>query len=582
MRKTPQPWFIFSNRTPKATFTSLASFLFGQRWSARSLVPYNVRTTRESPVLIAAHILSLLSLFRFFGHFISVWKRFTCKRIKRTLISHCAPKASATVFNNTHDNNTAPITAQTTGGESPPSLHRSNAIRRVVPASRSGSGSSSSSPRFITPTRLRVRNTTPSPTRPTSIVPTLMLHNTPSTNQTSLSRSTAPTSPSATTFISSVHHLGHERPTTMYMVDGVAIDSEAEGSPPYELRCVDAYRRVVVDVVEGRRSGRLTVVNGDGRASLDTVESREDDGESAVDGRTIPPPPPRQQQQQRQPEMVQVPPKAQRTLGIDVLPVQPTQGSLEMVQVPPKAQRTLGINVLSNPPNHAPPEMVQLAPSSGPPTKRALLEDTLEENKQEPQTRNNTRQSSSHHPATTPIFTSSIYIPNPGTQSTSHPPPLPSTPIRRRPLPSPPSPSPPTSPRTNSPPIPRKPVPLSPLLPRATANAAAVAASPRFSTSPQHQVYYQRRKRPMARPPIPTFPAKATEGELLAEVEGVRRLLDGRDRRKEEEEESSRKGKVEVEVVEREWDWFWVDGEGEGGVRYWRGGLPVVDVDVDG
>ncbi|KAL8749399.1 MAG: hypothetical protein Q9184_006822 [Pyrenodesmia sp. 2 TL-2023] len=468
--------------------------------------------------------------------------RSPCKRIKRTLTSHHASKATATAVDNNDDkNNTAPTTAQLTGGESPPSLHRSNAIRRAFPASgsvsRSRSRSRSSSPQLFTPTRLRVRNTTPSPTRPTSIVPTLMLHNTPSTNQTSLSRSTAPTSPSATTFISSVHHLGHERPTTLYVVDGVAIDSEAEGSPPYELRCVDAYRRVVVDVVEMRRSGRLTVVNGDGRASLETLESRRGDGEGIVNGRAVPPPPPPPppQQQHRQPEMVQVAPKAQRTLGIDGFP---------------------------NPPKRGSPEMVQLAPTSGTPTKRALLEDTMEKNnKKEPRSWNNTRLKSIHE--TTPIFTPSIFEP-------STPSPLPfiptSTPFRRRPLPLPPpetSPSSPPSSFLNIPPIRRKPVPL---LPRTT---AAVAAPPRFSTSPQHQVYYQRRKRPMARPPIPTFPVRATERELLAEVEGVRRMLDGRERKEEEEKMA----------VVKEWDWFWVDDE-EGGMRYRRGGL-VVDVDLD-
>ncbi len=88
----------------------------------------------------------------------------------------------------------------------------------------------------------------------------------------------------------------------------------------------------------------------------------------------------------------------------------------------------------------------------------------------------------------------------------------------------------------------------------------------------------------MARPPIPNF---VTEGELLAEVEGVRRLLDARD------EVGGRKcgdgvgvsvGVVvreqEEQVVE-EWDWFWVDGGDDGAagaLRYRKGGLPAVDV----
>ncbi|KAI4177533.1 MAG: hypothetical protein LQ346_007681, partial [Caloplaca aetnensis] len=267
----------------------------------------NCTSTPSSPSCSMRHILCPSP---FHCHFRSTCKRI--KRIRRTLNPRHGPKAYSAALHN-DDTTTAPVTTNPTGGESPPSLRRSNAIRRAVPASRSRSPSP---PHLFTPTGFRVRNRTPSPTRPTSIVPTLMIHNTPSTNQTSLSRSTAPTSPSATTFISSVHHHGHERPTTLYLVNGVAIDSEPPGSPPLELRCCEALRAPgeeghrVVDVVQARQSGRLTVVNGCGRASLDTVESRRG-GEGVVNGETIVPPPPpppspprqrQQQQHQGQPE----------------------------------------------------------------------------------------------------------------------------------------------------------------------------------------------------------------------------------------------------------------------------------------
>ncbi|KAL8904055.1 MAG: hypothetical protein Q9207_003516 [Kuettlingeria erythrocarpa] len=451
-------------------------------------------------------------------HFRSTSKRI--KRIKRTLILRHGPKAYAAAVHS-HDAATPPATVNPTGGESPPSLHRSNAIRRAVAASRSRSPS----PQLFTPTGFRVRNRTPSPTRPTSIVPTLMIHNTPSTNQTSLSRSTAPTSPSATTFISSVHHYGHERPTTLYLVNGVAIDSEPPGSPPLELRCCEALRAPgeeghrVVDVVQARQSGRLTVVNGCGRASLDTVESRR--GGEGVIQTIVPPPPPLPSAPQREQQ-------------------QDHQGQ---------------------------PATVQLAPRPGTPTYRAFLEDRrnqegnqAQQQQQQQQRRTTTSPSPPPHP------------------------PLPDPPTRRRPLPLlPASPSPSASSPTNrSSPAPilirRKPVPLSPVLPRTRADAAAAAAaSPRFSNSPQHRVYYQRRKKPMARPPIPNF---VTEGELLAEVEGVRRLLDARD------EVGGRKGGDGVGLIEREeiveeWDWFWVDGDdGAGALRYRKGGLPAMHADL--
>ncbi|KAL8703628.1 MAG: hypothetical protein Q9201_003198 [Fulgogasparrea decipioides] len=171
-----------------------------------------------------------------------------CKRIKYTLVPQTDPDAST---NNNHS-------------DSPNTLQRSNAIRRP-----GASRSRSTSPHVAAPARLQIRNVTPPPQRPTSIVPTVMLNNngTPSTNQTSLSRSTAPTSP--TTVISSVLGSGSDRPRTLYVVDGEVIDTEGEDSPRLELRWIDALRapgaggyRTVVDVVEERRSGRLTVVNG--------------------------------------------------------------------------------------------------------------------------------------------------------------------------------------------------------------------------------------------------------------------------------------------------------------------------------
>ncbi|KAL8728218.1 MAG: hypothetical protein Q9181_005418 [Wetmoreana brouardii] len=177
-----------------------------------------------------------------------------CKRIKYTLLPQTDPDASIPNNKSSDGNNHS---------DSPNTLQRSNAIRRP-----GASRSRSSSPRIAAPARLQIRNVTPPPQRPTSIVPTVMLHNsTPSTNQTSLSRSTAPTSP--TTVISSVQGSGSDRPRTLYVVDGEVIDTEGEDSPRLELRWIDALRapgaggyRTVVDVVEERRSGRLTVVNG--------------------------------------------------------------------------------------------------------------------------------------------------------------------------------------------------------------------------------------------------------------------------------------------------------------------------------
>ncbi|KAL8909444.1 MAG: hypothetical protein Q9171_005042 [Xanthocarpia ochracea] len=130
---------------------------------------------------------------------------------------------------------------------------------------------------------------TPPPLRPSSIAPTLMLLGTPSTGPpTSMSRSsrtaatnsTSPTSPativsSPYTYSSSSGSANNGRPRTLYMVDGEVIGGDEER---LELRWIDALRapgvpggyRTVVDVVEERRSGRLTVVNGDGRGSEDS------------------------------------------------------------------------------------------------------------------------------------------------------------------------------------------------------------------------------------------------------------------------------------------------------------------------
>ncbi len=85
------------------------------------------------------------------------------------------------------------------------------------------------------------------------------------------------------------------------MVDGEIVGSDEER---LELRWIDALRapgapggyRTVVDVVEERRSGRLTVVNGSGRDSDDSVrrgayvlqqqDAREDGVFAPRDGRT--------------------------------------------------------------------------------------------------------------------------------------------------------------------------------------------------------------------------------------------------------------------------------------------------------
>ncbi|KAL8921365.1 MAG: hypothetical protein Q9172_004058 [Xanthocarpia lactea] len=200
-----------------------------------------------------------------------------CKRIKYTLVPRRDPdrqrRRNAALANNHHN------------GGSPNTLHRSNAIRRPG-RSRSQSSSPNFGPR---PSRLQIRNMTPPPLRPSSIAPTLMVLGTPSTGPpTSISRSsrtaatnsTSPTSPativsSPYNYSSSSGSANNGRPRTLYMVDGEVIGGDEER---LELRWIDALRapgvpggyRTVVDVVEERRSGRLTVVNGGGRGSEDS------------------------------------------------------------------------------------------------------------------------------------------------------------------------------------------------------------------------------------------------------------------------------------------------------------------------
>ncbi|KAL8785666.1 MAG: hypothetical protein Q9213_003225 [Squamulea squamosa] len=130
---------------------------------------------------------------------------------------------------------------------------------------------------------------TPPPNRPTSTAPTLLLVGTSSTDpptsvshssRTAATNTTSPTSP--TTVISSSYgysssgSANNGRPRTVYMVDGEVVGGDEER---LELRWIDALRapeapggyRTVIDVVEERRSGRLTVVNGGGRGSEDSV-----------------------------------------------------------------------------------------------------------------------------------------------------------------------------------------------------------------------------------------------------------------------------------------------------------------------
>ncbi|KAL8727170.1 MAG: hypothetical protein Q9166_006207 [cf. Caloplaca sp. 2 TL-2023] len=195
-----------------------------------------------------------------------------CKRIKYTLVPQRDPDRQRRRAEAIANNSTA--------NGSPNTLHRSNAVRRP-----GHSRSQSSSPQGAHQLRLQVRNVTPPPPRPTSIVPTLMLIGTPSTGPTSVSRSIAPTIPtSPTTVVSGSFNYSSSsgsagRSRTLYMVDGEIIGGDEER---LELRWIDALRapgapggyRTVVDVVEERRSGRLTVVNGGGRGSEESMRSR--------------------------------------------------------------------------------------------------------------------------------------------------------------------------------------------------------------------------------------------------------------------------------------------------------------------
>ncbi|KAL8772704.1 MAG: hypothetical protein Q9194_004538, partial [Teloschistes cf. exilis] len=258
------------------------------------------------------------------------------KRIKYSFLLHSDPEKNASTIkpqpvdpshkNETNNNSIQNIQKKK---DSPPNLQRSNAIRRV-PASRSRSGSSSNpSPPTPGPSRLHIRNITPPPQRPTSIVPTPtgIFTSTPSTLQTSVSRSTVPTSsttsPTNTTVISSNingSRSGGERPRTVYMLDGEIINDDGEGSdsPKLELRWIDALRapeapggfREVVDVVEERRSGRLTVVNAcgdEGKASEDSQQQTRGKGQDAA--KTWPGAGGgRQKNEEKEMEMVQVSP----------------------------------------------------------------------------------------------------------------------------------------------------------------------------------------------------------------------------------------------------------------------------------
>ncbi|KAI4120037.1 MAG: hypothetical protein LQ338_007203, partial [Usnochroma carphineum] len=395
-----------------------------------------------------------------------------CKRIKYAIV----PQSNAGSNNNRNNHNTTTVNGDSNCSGSPRTLHRSNAIRRPRTASRS----SSSTPNLSSPARLRVRNATPPPARPTSIVPTLMLNGTPSTGQTSLSRSTAPTSP--TTVISSVHHPGNDRRTMLYMVDGEVIGSEAEGSPRLELRWIDALRapgaggyRTVVDVVEERRSGRLTVVNGNGRASLETVESRKNGEGRIANGSMDRFEPHHQQQQPKPPELT---PRLQRTSG----------GSVIREQQPRDKDRPQLLT-----------EAIQgTQPPSGRPTRRALEEEAREKQLQQPES-----------PPPLPSPTEENHTQNDDTSKFQ-----PATPVpRRKPVPNTPTKTHPvTLPSSN--------------LPFSTSSTPPPPHPPHYD----HQIYYQRRKAPLTRPPIPTFPfpaAKPTVSEFLEEVDDAKRILDG-------------------------------------------------------
>ncbi|KAL8632197.1 hypothetical protein Q9189_002107 [Teloschistes chrysophthalmus] len=266
-----------------------------------------------------------------------------CKRIKYSFILQSDPKKNASITKSQpvtpgdkNENENIQNTQDTRKNHSPPTLQRSNAIRRV-PASRSRSGSSSyPSPPTPGPSRLHIRNITPPPERPTSIVPTPtgIFASTPSTLQTSVSRSTVPTSsttsPTNTTVISSNIHgsrSGSDRPRTVYMLDGEIINDDREGSdsPKLELRWIDALRapeapggfREVVDVIEERRSGRLTIMNAcgdEGKASEDSQPPPRVKGQEAAKTWPGASGGGRQRNEEKEMEMVQVSPERKQSI----------------------------------------------------------------------------------------------------------------------------------------------------------------------------------------------------------------------------------------------------------------------------
>ncbi|KAL8934881.1 MAG: hypothetical protein Q9216_005690, partial [Gyalolechia sp. 2 TL-2023] len=497
------------------------------------------------------------------------WTPFS-KRVKYTSVpqdedggidGEAAPNDTSTLFpvperGRANGGNGAAAAAGGGGGggenESPPSLHRSNAIRRA----RSHSHTSSISP--VPSLRLRVRNTTPPPPRPTSIVPTLMLNRTPSTNQTSLSRSTAltsstgptaPTSPASpafppftpnntgtcisTRFRDIMHQQqlqregSSQRPRTLYVVDGEVVGGEGGGvggeeSPRLELRWIDALRapgaggfRTVVDVVEERRSGRLVVVNdvvGEGRA-----QNGNQDGESGGGA-------------QRQRPMLQRDAASSPLVGR----VGDENGNA--------APTTNGAGDKGGEQQPSPHLFI---PASGPPTQRAHEEST-EERKQ----KNQQQQQQ--------------FL----------------TPIRRKPVP-----------RSHKPP------------PALTDGSSPCSSVDNESPCP---ISYQRRRAPMVRPPIPRFEMEngngmVTEKELLDEVADARRIVEGRyaggedeevDRKKDKEVDGKKdglgnengkevgmkmekqkgkgeRGEKKVEEEDKQIDWFFVDDFG--GLKYKRG-----------
>ncbi|KAL8826013.1 MAG: hypothetical protein Q9170_007569 [Blastenia crenularia] len=298
-----------------------------------------------------------------------------------------------------------------------------------------------------------------------------MLNATPSTNQTSQTSrfSTAPTSP--TTVISSVHNRsgGSERPRTLYMVDGEIIGggSEEDGSPRLELRWIDALRapgapggyRTVVDVVEERRSGRLTVVNGNGRASLDS--------------------------------------------GARV-----TETAEKKQEIATTATPTIGREAQ---------QQALFIPSTNSPTARAVEEDRREEVRLQRQR----------------------YL----------------TPVRRKPVPN----------------------TIQQELKDGNATPTSSMSATTESIDTPTPMFYQRRKAPLVRPPIPAFGrvGGVTEKDLLDEEEDARRVVEGRyEGEGKEGEEGDGEEDKEEEEKENEMDWFWVDEHGD--LRYRRCGMVLV------